>query len=173
MKLLAVICLVILTFSGTHRPAQATIEATFNGGSFEQAWRLGKGKQRAFFRFSTSMGKYVIRHDGLGEVASRRRGTLFHLKLGMAGRIERVYFYEYQDDLLMLYEVSDGREVLGYVVRLDQLTRKTRWVTPIDQRNIGPCPIDEGAAYCGPADDLTKIDLRTGHVSRQVSRTSA
>ncbi len=155
MKLLAVICLLILTFSATYVPAsQAAMETT----AFEKARRLGTGKQRAFFMFSTSAGKYTIRHDGLGEVASRRIGTLFHLKLGMAGRIEQVYFHEYQGDLLLLYEVSDGRDRLAYATRLNQETRKRVWLTPLELADVAPCPVEDDVAYCG----LTTIDLKTG-----------
>lgn len=143
MKFVAVICLAILTLEPT---------------TFEQARRLGTGKQRAFFMFSTSAGKYTIRHDGLGEIASRRIGTLFHLKLGMAGRIEQVYFLEYEGDLLLVYEVSDGRSRLGYMTRLDQQTRKKRWLTSLAENDIGPCSIENDAARCG----LTTIDVRTG-----------
>ena len=154
MKLLAAICLVILTFSAVQIPAQTSLATA----SFQKARRLGTGKQRAFFMFSTSAGKYTIRHDGLGEVASRRIGTLFHLKLGMTGRVEQVYFYEYQGDLLLLYEVSDGRDGLAYATRLNQETRKRVWLTPIELADVGPCSIENDAAYCG----LSTIDLKTG-----------
>ena len=154
MKLLAAICLVILTFSAVQIPARANLAMA----SFEKARRLGTGKQRAFFMFSTSAGKYTIRHDGLGEVASRRIGTLFHLKLGMTGRVEQVYFYEYQGDLMLLYEVSDGRNGLAYATRLNQETRKRVWLTPIERADVGPCSIENDAAYCG----LSTIDLKTG-----------
>jgi len=154
MKLLAAICLVIFTFSAVQIPAQANLKTA----GFEKARRLGQGKQRAFFMFSTSAGKFTIRHDGLGEVQSPRIGTLFHLKLGMAGRIEQVYFYEHQGDLLLLYEVSDGRDSLAYATRLNQETRKRVWLTSIELADVGPCSIENDAAYCG----LTTIDLKTG-----------
>ena len=156
MKLLAVICLLILTFSATYVPAS---RAAIETASFEKARRLGTGKQRACFMFSTSAGKYTIRHDGLGEVASRRIGTLFHLKLGMAGRIEQVYFHEYEGDLLLLYEVSDGRDRLAYATRLNQETRKRVWLTPINLADVGPCSVEDDGAHCGS----TVIDLKTGH----------
>ena len=165
MKLLVVICLVMMTVSAQRVSAQTDTDAPGVTGSFAQAWRVGN-KQRAFFRFYTTMGKYTVRHDGLGEVASRRIGTLFHLKLGIAGRIERVFSYEHDKDLVLLYEVSDGDSSVAHVVRLDQQTRKTRWIKSIDPKVIGPCPVDGGIAYCGPADDFTKIDLRTGQVTK-------
>ena len=154
MKFPAAICLVLLTFSAVQIPAQASLETV----AFEKARRLGQGKQRAFFMFSTSAGKYTIRHDGLGEVQSPRIGTLFHLKLGMTGRIEQVYFHEYQGDLLLVYQVSDGRDSLAYATRLNQVTRKRVWLTTIDLADVGPCSIEDGTARCAS----TVIDLDTG-----------
>ena len=156
MKFRAAICLVLLTFSAVQIPVRASLETA----AFEKARRLGQGKQRAFFMFSTSAGKYTIRHDGLGEVQSPRIGTLFHLKLGMTGRIEQVYFREYQGDLLLLYEVSDGRDSLAYVTRLNQETRKRAWLTPINLADVGPCSVEDDIARC----ESTAIDLKTGQL---------
>ncbi|HKR10723.1 MAG TPA: hypothetical protein VJT15_01605 [Pyrinomonadaceae bacterium] len=150
MTLLAVICLVVLTVS----PSIALPDTR----TFEKARRIGEANQRSFFLFSTATGKYAIRHDGFGEVSLNGRRRVFQLKLGMAGRVEQVYFGEYQGDVLLLYEVSDGRGALAYLARMNQQTRKTRWLTEIGVDDIGPCPIEAGAAHCGGA----RIDLTTG-----------
>ncbi len=154
MKLTAAICLVLLTFS----PAPLSAQATVATAAFEKATRIGEGKQRTFFLFSTAIGNYIIRHDGLGEVLSNGRRRPLYLKLGMAGRVEQVYFHEHEGDLLLLYEVSDGRAGLGYVVRINQQTRKARWSTQLNEADIGSCSIEEGAARC----EATTIDLKTG-----------
>lgn len=147
MKLTAAICLVLLTLSSF--PVQANAET----GAFEKATRIGEGKQRSFFLFSTATGKYIIRHDGLGEVSSNGRRRGFYLKAGMAGRVEQVYFHEYEGDLLLAYEVNDGS---SYLLRMNQQTRKTRWLTPL--ADVGPCSIETDAALCGE----TMIDLKSG-----------
>ena len=155
MKMQALICVLLLAVSAV--PAVAQTEA------FQEARRLGKGQQRTFFVFSTSTAKYFIRHDGMGEVNGNRTiGRIFYLKLGMNGRVERVYFHEYQGDMLMLYEVSDGRSARGYLMRLNPQTRWRSWLTPIDVDKIGSCSVVDTKVSCGPSDDATTIDLKTG-----------
>lgn len=153
MKIAVWICVLMLTLSGTAISAGT--------GAFEQATRIGEGKERSFFLFSTSIGHYAIRHDGMGEVSINARRRVFFLKLGPSARLERIYFHEYQNDVVLVYGVSSG---MSYVTRMNQQTRKTRWLTPIEGDDIGPCVVEGNEAHCGPTSDLTKIDLNTGAV---------
>jgi hypothetical protein len=151
MKTGALICLLLLTFS-----ASPAFQET---PGFEKARRLGEGKQRSFFLFSTSSGKYIIRHDGMGQISANKTHLTFHLIVGTSRRVEQVYFQEYEGDLLLSYEVNDGR---GYLTRLNPQTRKKRWTTPIDLNNIGSCKVEAGEAHCGELNEITKVNLRTG-----------
>ncbi|HEY3579861.1 MAG TPA: hypothetical protein VGK82_04935 [Pyrinomonadaceae bacterium] len=95
---------------------------------FVLAERFGEANanERTFFLFSTSVAKYILRHDGTGEATSRaglRRS--FYLKVGARERIERVYSLEYEGDLLLLYQAGET----GYVARMNQRSRKVRIVT--------------------------------------------
>ena len=95
---------------------------------FVLAERFGEAsaKERTFFLFSTSLAKYILRHDGTGEATSRaglRRS--FYIRVGAEKRIERVYSLEYEGDLLLLYQAGDT----GYVARMNQRSRKVRIVT--------------------------------------------
>lgn len=151
MKIVAVVCLVVLTFSSSIAVTQT--------GAFEKARRIGEANERSFFLFSTSTAKYIIRHDGMGEVGANGRRKVFYLNLSPPSRLEGVYFSEYQGDLLLLYEVSGGR---GFLLRMNQQTRKTRWLTPIRVNDIESCVVEGDETHCGAAGELTKIDLRTG-----------
>src|SRR5689334_13686769 len=75
--------------------------------------------------FSTSVAKYILRHDGLGEVTlpSGIR-KVFSVKVGAKERIERVYSWEYGGDLLLLYQAGGS----GYLARMNQHSRKVRVV---------------------------------------------
>jgi hypothetical protein len=161
MKTGVLICL-LLTFPTTH--------AFQETAAFEKARRLGEGKQRSFFLFSTATARYTIRHDGMGEISSNRKHLIFYLKIGRSGRLEQVYFHEYLGDLLLLYEVSDG---MAYLTRLNPQTRKKRWVTALDVDKIGPCSIEGGAVSCGPTGDSTTIDLKTGAEIKKTSSQSS
>ncbi len=149
MKITVMICLLMLAIPMT----QTGVET----GAFEQARRIGAAGETSFFVFSTSVGNYTLRHDGFCEVSVNAKRRTFWLKVG--GRAERVYFYEYQGDLLLLYEGSDGT---GYLSRVNQQTRKTRWLTPIKAYNIGPSLVEGDIAYFGAVNVLAKVDLKTG-----------
>jgi hypothetical protein len=165
MKIRALICVLLLGISAMSAAGQTP--------AFEKARRLGEGKQRSFFLFSTSTAKYTIRHDGMGEISANSMHLIFHLKVSGSGRVEQIYFHEYHGDLLLLYEVSDGQGGTGYLTRLNPQTRKKRWVTALDVNKIGPCSIAGDAVTCGPTDDSTTIELKTGAEIKTTSSQSS
>jgi len=109
--------------------ASVSQETSVQKAGFAEANRVGEPPQVTFFMFSTSYGNYVISQYGLGEVGTPRRNLQFLLKVGMTGRVKRMYFQEYEGDLLLSFEVGDT----GYVRRMNQQTRKMRWLTPVDR----------------------------------------
>jgi hypothetical protein len=129
MKNALVVCLLLVL--GSPRAAE----------TFTLADRVGEPNARNFFLFSTSAGNYTIRHDGMGEVSSPKgMRRVFNLKVGVKGRLERVYFLEHEGDLLLLYEVMGHG---SYLLRMEQTKRKARWLTPLESSNLQP-PIIEG-----------------------------
>jgi hypothetical protein len=148
--------------------AQAT---TFNPETqqvFTAVEKIGDNK-RAFFPFTASSRNYTIRSDGWTESGSPtilRR--FFQLRVGRPGRIDRVYFLEHENDLLLIYELTDEEYGWGYMVRLDQVKRAPKWITPVEGINFGPATVEGGYAYLGSSSVLGKIDLRSGkYVWRQ------
>ena len=123
MKKIVVVCVLVLgeVFSVPRVQAQET-------SPFVLAERSGEASanERTFFVFSTSFAKYILRHDGMGEVtlASGIR-KVFNVKVGPRERIERVYSLEYEGDLLLLYQAGDS----GYLARMNQRSRKVRVMT--------------------------------------------
>lgn len=126
MKNLVVVCLGILVTMSVVAPAYSRSEDV---SPFTLAKRIGDPPARAFYLFSTSVGNYTIRHDGMGEVFVRGRKKVFHVKVGFNSRIERLYFFEYEGDLLLLYEAGAA----GYLVRLDQKTKKIKSATALNE----------------------------------------
>ena len=126
MKKLLVVCLVILVLS--------TI--TFGSETFTLADRVGEPGERSFFLFSTSVGNYIVRHDGMGEFSSPK-GMRRVFTLKVKGRIERIYFLEHERDVFICYEMNDA----AFIVRMEQTKRKLRWSAQIDARGV---PVIEG-----------------------------
>ena len=126
MKNFVVFCLGILVAVSAAVPVYSQGEEV---SPFAEVKRIGEPPRQAFYLFSTSVNNYTVRDDGLGDVLVRVRKIHFHLKVGANSRIERLYFFEYEGDLLLLYEAGSS----GYVVRLDQKTKTIKSTTAIDE----------------------------------------
>lgn len=117
--------------NGERRLVDDAQRSASDGSAFVLAQRFGEPDQRerTFFTFSTSQAKYILRHDGFGEVTSSaglRR--VFAVKVGVGQRIERVYSLEYEGDLLLLYQAGET----GYLARISQKTRKMKAVLTVN-----------------------------------------
>ena len=128
--------------------------------TFTLAERVGN-PPRAFFRFSTSVAKYTIRYDGFVEVYAnnnmnhlRKRG--FFLSMTPKGRLENVYFLEHEGDLWMRYDLLDGR---AYLMRMEQRSRRQRWVTPLNDSS-GEAPVILGDKVLIGTTEIRKSDGR-------------
>ena len=121
MKKLLVVCLVVLMLSTVALGAE----------TFALADRVGEPGERSFFLFSTSVGNYVVRQDGMGEFTSPK-GMRRVFRLSVKGRIEQVYFLEHEGDVFICYEVNDA----AYLVRMEQTKRTIRWSTRIANMDV-------------------------------------
>jgi hypothetical protein len=126
VKNLVVVCLVLLLVVSAAAPAYSQREDV---SPFVQVKQIGDPPAQTFYLFSTSVRDYAIRHDGLGQVLVRVRKINFQLKVGVNSRLERLYFFEYEGDLLLLYEAGAS----GYLVRLDQKTKTIKSTTAINE----------------------------------------
>jgi len=155
MKITVLICVLIL--------AGPVSRAGVEDGGFEQAREIPNETQPTFFQFSTSFGNYTIGNNGVGELGFNGKRRLFylHTKIKLVGRLRHIYFREYERDLLLLYQVSDGKV---YLARMDQDSKKIRWLTPATM----PCEVEGDVARC----DETNIDLKTGNLKNAVHSVS-
>ena len=155
MKNFVVVCLLVLVAAvpacaqGSQAEPRRLVEDPQRSNSesaFTLAERFGEADQleRTFFVFSTSVAKYILRHDGFGEVTSHaglRR--VFSVKVGARERVERVYSMEYEGDLLLLYQASET----GYLVRLSQKTRKVKAVLTVSADFTPPVLKDQRLVF--------------------------
>jgi hypothetical protein len=138
---------------------------------FTAVGRIGDPGYRSFFIFPTRNSGYTIRADGYAESSSgKARPRNFSLPLGQSGHMVRFYFLEYENDLLLIYELSDERLGWGYLVRLNQKTLRPKWALPVNGFNIGPGLVDRASdAYLSAANLFARVDLKTGtYVWQQV-----
>jgi hypothetical protein len=139
VKNFVLVCLGVLVVMFAAAPAHARQDGE-ETSPFVMAKCVGEPNARAFYLFSTSLGKYTIRFDGMGEVYIKGRKRLFYLKNGVRGRVSRIYFFEHGEDLLLLYQAGDT----GFLVRMDQNTRRPRWTKSVG-RNFQPPIMKDGS----------------------------
>jgi len=116
------------------------------------------------FSFSTSNYRYKISNEGQGRRSRENLATqTFKLRLGTGGNIiERVYYAEFQDDILLICEDTDGEGSAGFITRLNQRTLKAKWWRAIPTFNIGQGLIEGKFAYVTALGFVGKISLNTG-----------
>ena len=168
MKNLLVVCL-ILTFA-TLSSAQAP-----KPESFMPAEQFGNSQAEWFFRWSTSAGSYILRHDGLGEFTSSQ-GSRHRLLVRMVPkcRLERVYYLEHERDVFLLCKISGYG---FYLVRMEQTIRtdkkpglpplkhaKIRWSTPLGNLSGEDPSMDGDVIRVGKSIEISKAD---GHILKQ------
>ena len=155
MKIGVLICLLIVVVSAAQDPV-------VQPGAFESARCVPNVMSPSFFVFSTSFGRYTIGNNGVGELGANGKRRLFYLntKIRLVGRLKAMYFREYEDDLLLLYQVSDGKV---YLARMVQESKKIKWFTLVKGSDPGPCLVESDEAHCGDGDNLTRIDLNSGN----------
>lgn len=153
MKTGMLICVLLLVVTAAP--------AAYEDGGFEQARCVPNCSQASFFIFSTSFGRYTIRSDGFGELGANGKKRLFDLKpkIRLVGSLKHIYFREHEGDLLLVYQVTNGKV---YLARMIQESKKVRWFTPITEDEIGACVVRSGEAHCGEGDNSMKIDLNSG-----------
>jgi hypothetical protein len=111
-----------------------------------------------FFVFETSVDKFWIRRDGMGEIGRQSLRHFFYLKPPSKDYIDRLYFLEHEGDVFIFYELQNGSANL---VRVDPVKHKIKWVTPVTARGA---PALDGAAVIIEATEISKTD---GHILRQ------
>jgi len=155
---------VLMAFAGPVQSQSSPLSSPAEERSFTAVGGIGDPGNRTFFMFATKISGYTIRADGYAESGSgKARPSNFSLPLGRRGHIVRFYFLEHENDLLLIYELSDEHLGWGYLVRLNQKTLKPKWALPINGFNIGPGLLDTASdAYLSAANLFARVDLKTG-----------
>jgi hypothetical protein len=164
MKSTVILFFILTACAGPAQSQERSPLSPAQERSFTAVGRIGDPGYRSFFMFSTKDGGYTIRADGYSESSSgKARPRNFSLPLGRSGHMVRFYFLEHENDLLLIYELSDERLGWGYLVRLNQKTLKPKLVIPINGFNIGPGLVDTtNDVYLSAANLFARVDLKTG-----------
>jgi hypothetical protein len=116
----------------------------------------------AAFDFSLSGYAYQVRSNGAGRRTKDGKTRLFNLRLEGGDAIRHIYFAEYERNVLLVCEVSDGERGAGFVVRLEQPSMRARWRREVPGPNIGRPLLDKTSLYLTAARFVARLDPETG-----------
>jgi hypothetical protein len=114
------------------------------------------------FEFELSGFTYRINGSGAGRRIKGGATRPFNLRLDGGDYIERLYFAEYRDNLLLLCGITDGESSAGFVARLEQPSMRARWKRGIPSFNVGPGLVEGGHAYLTANGFVARLDLSAG-----------
>ena len=162
-KATILLILLLLTSSGvgqqrTNLPPEAQSLRTFTEVKGQPEYPPSS------FEFSTSGYKYRISSSGRGRrTGSRITPRSFNLRLDKGDSPERaIYHAEYQGDVLLLCEVSDGDGGAGFITRLGGRTLRMKWKRWIPAFNSGQGLIEDNFAYVTAHGFVGKVNLKPG-----------
>ena len=130
--------------------------------TFTLADRFGQPPRTVYFRFNTSIAKYTIRYDGYVEVYvdndfGHLRKRNFFLNMEKKGRIEHIYYLQHEGDLLLRYDVMGQG---SYLTRIEQRSRKQRWVTKVSDVSSQAPSVYGERVVVGDSVEIRKTDGR-------------
>ena len=73
-----------------------------------------------------------------------------------------LYFAEYQSDLILVCELTDGDHGSGFIARLDGSTLRMKWKQVFAAFNVGQGLLDGDYAYITGIGFIAKVNLQSG-----------
>lgn len=163
-KLSIYLIVVLMTGSGVGQQRTNFSSETQSLKTFAEVKGHPEYPLTSSFEFSRSGYKYRISSDGRGRrTGARLPPRSFNLRLNKEDSLERVVYHaEYQDDILLLCEVSGADSGAGFITRLDGQTLRMKWKKWIPAFNVGQGVIEDDFAYVTAVGFVGKVDLKSG-----------
>jgi hypothetical protein len=87
----------------------------------------------------------------------------FNLRLDKGDSLQSaIYHADYQGDVVLICEVSDGESGEGFITKLDGQTLRMKWKQLIPAFNVGQGLIEDDHAYLTAIGFVGKVNLKSG-----------
>jgi len=115
------------------------------------------------YNFSFGTDRYEIRKDGKGiRIRPGQKPQKFRVAVD-EGRIEPPMFsFQYRNDLVLVYGLTDGEYSYATATRLDGRTLQSKWSAHIPGFNIGQGLVEDRFLYLTAINFVAKLDLDPG-----------
>jgi hypothetical protein len=113
-----------------------------------------------FLRFEPAECR--VRWNGAGHCALATGPLRFAVPVPDDQWIERLYYFPYQGDFVVLHQHRGWAAAQGAVARLTRRGLRVRWQVSVPAGDLGPPRVHEGFAYVSASGFAGKLDLATG-----------
>jgi hypothetical protein len=142
-------------------PASARVEQSKPSGEFQKAAGT-PAEAPAAFEFESGGFSYRVVANGNGRRVKGDRVRGYNLHLGSGEEIRRLYFSEYEGDLLLLCEVDGGEAGASvFVTRLEQPSMRTLWRQSAPSDTLDALRRG-GSLYLAGAGFVGRLELKSG-----------
>ena len=130
--------------------------------AFSTAKSFPEPPDTASFEFSSGGYQYRVSGNGKGHRSGNNKRS-FSLRVAPNDYLTReLYYAEYEGDLLLIAEVSNGDYGMGFIARLDGATLRMKWKRVIPGFNVGQGLLDGAFAYVTGIGFVGKVNLKSG-----------
>ena len=119
------------------------------------------------FEFEMRGFAYHVRHNGNGRRAKGKKARGFNLRLDRGESVNKLFYSEFEGDLLLLLHTTIADVGLGFVTRLEQPSMRGLWRQRIPAGDVGDPLRDGRDLYVTGTGFVGKLDLRTGEYAWQ------
>jgi hypothetical protein len=114
------------------------------------------------FEFELDDFAYHVNANGNGRRTKGRKVRGFNLRLERGDSVAKLFYREFEGDLLLLLHLLSGGEGAGMVTRLEQPSMRGLWRQRVGAPEVGPPLRDGRHLYVTGRGFVGKLDLRTG-----------
>ena len=119
------------------------------------------------FEFEMNGFAYHVRQNGNGRRTKGTRVRGFNLRLDSGEAVARLFYSEFEGDLLLLLHTTVADSAFGFVTRLEQPSMRGLWRQRIPAGDLGRPLRDGRDLYVTGTGFVGKLDLRTGEYAWQ------
>lgn len=161
----SLVLLLLLASFSVGQQTGVSVGETQTVWAFTEVKGLPDEIEPSYFEFSASSYNYRILRNGRGgRTGGGSPARSFNLRLERDNYLDRaIYHAEYQGDVLLVCEVTDGVYGGGIVVRLDGRTLRTKWKRWLPAFNVGQGLVEGNYAYVTAIGFIGKINLNSGN----------
>ena len=138
----------------TPRPSKVFQEA--------RAVNQGATPDTEAFEFELHGSAFHVRQNGNGRRTKGKRVRGFNLRLEGGDAVARLFYTEFEGDLLLLLHLDTAGGGAGFDTRLEQPSMRGLWRQRIPASDVGTPLRDGPQLYVTGVGLVAKLDLRTG-----------